>query len=76
VTVPKLFLHATHDEVIPYDLGERLFTIAPGPKRFVPLAGGHNDAWAADAATYFASVARFLRELDQPGRDTGKRLTP
>jgi hypothetical protein len=76
VTVPKLFLHATHDEVIPYDLGERLFALAPGPKRFVPLAGGHNDAWAADAATYFASVARFLRELDRLGRDTGERLTP
>lgn len=63
VAVPKLFLHASADEVIPYDLGRRLFDIAPGPKRFVPLAGGHNDAYAADSATYFGSVSRFLREL-------------
>jgi fermentation-respiration switch protein FrsA (DUF1100 family) len=63
VSVPKLFLHATADEVIPYEFGKRLFELAPGPKRFVPLAGGHNDAYAADSATYFGAVAAFLREL-------------
>jgi fermentation-respiration switch protein FrsA (DUF1100 family) len=64
VTVPKLFLHATADEVIPYDFGRRLFELAPGPKRFVPLAGGHNDAYSADSATYFGGVAAFLGELE------------
>jgi hypothetical protein len=64
VAVPKLFLHATADEVIPYEFGQRLFQLAPGPKRFVPLAGGHNDAYAADSAGYFGGVAAFLRELE------------
>jgi fermentation-respiration switch protein FrsA (DUF1100 family) len=64
VSVPKLFLHATADEVIPYEFGRRLFELAPGPKRFVPLAGSHNDAYAADSATYFEGVAAFLRELE------------
>lgn len=63
VTVPKLFLHATADEIIPYQFGRRLFDLAPDPKRFVPLAGHHNDAYASDSATYFGSVAAFLREL-------------
>jgi uncharacterized protein len=61
---PKLFLHATADEVIPYDLGQRLFELAPGPKQFVSLVGGHNDAYATDSAAYFGSIARFLRQLD------------
>jgi fermentation-respiration switch protein FrsA (DUF1100 family) len=64
VSVPKLFLHATADEVIPYEFGRRLFDMAPGPKRFVPLAGGHNDAYAADSATYFGGVAAFLDGLE------------
>jgi fermentation-respiration switch protein FrsA (DUF1100 family) len=64
VAGPKLFLHATRDDVIPYDLGERLFEAAGGPKEFVPLDGGHNDAYATDSAVYFGAVARFLRELN------------
>jgi len=64
VAVPKLFLHATADEVIPFDLGERLFELAPGRKRFVRLAGGHNNAYSADSTTYFGGVAAFLRELE------------
>jgi fermentation-respiration switch protein FrsA (DUF1100 family) len=64
VAGPKLFLHAAADEVIPFDLGERLFEAAPGPKHFVRLGGGHNDAYSADSAAYFGSVAAFLRQLD------------
>ena len=63
IAAPKLFLHATADEVIPFELGRRLFDAAPGPKQFVALAGGHNDAYAVDSATYFGSVARFLQGL-------------
>jgi fermentation-respiration switch protein FrsA (DUF1100 family) len=65
VAGPKLFLHATADEIIPYDLGRRLFDVAGGPKQFVSLTGGHNDAYAADSATYFGSVEQFLRQLER-----------
>jgi fermentation-respiration switch protein FrsA (DUF1100 family) len=63
VKVPMLFLHATRDEIIPYDLARRLYQLAPGPKRFVDLDGGHNDAYAADSAAYFGGVARFLQDI-------------
>jgi fermentation-respiration switch protein FrsA (DUF1100 family) len=63
VSAPKLFLHATADEVIPFDLGERLYELAPGPKHFVRLDGGHNDAYSADSAAYFGGVAEFLGRL-------------
>lgn len=58
---PKLFLHARRDEVVPLDLGRRLFERAPGPKEFVELGGGHNDAYLADSAAYFGALAAFLR---------------
>jgi len=62
LTLPKLFLHARADDVVPIDHGERLFALAPEPKRFVPLAGGHGDAFLVDSAAYFGAIKAFLRE--------------
>lgn len=64
--LPKLFLHAERDEVIPIDHGRRLYAAAPEPKRFVALAGGHNDAFDADSAAYFGAIERFVVELGTP----------
>src|SRR5262245_20832227 len=63
LTLPKLFLHARGDDVVPIDHGERLFALAPEPKRFVPLAGGHGDAFLVDSAAYYGAIARFLSAL-------------
>jgi fermentation-respiration switch protein FrsA (DUF1100 family) len=63
LTVPKLFLHATADEVIPLAHGRRLFEAAPPPKTFVELDGGHGDAFDVDSARYFGSIANFLSSL-------------
>jgi fermentation-respiration switch protein FrsA (DUF1100 family) len=63
VTVPKLFLHATEDEVIPLAHGRRLYDAAPQPKIFVELRGGHGDAFDVDSARYFGSIANFLAPL-------------
>jgi len=63
LTIPKLFLHATADEVIPLAHGRRLFEAAPPPKTFVELKGGHGDAFDVDSARYFGSIAEFLQGL-------------
>jgi hypothetical protein len=63
VTVPKLFLHASGDEVIPLAHGRRLYQAAPPPKAFVELRGGHGDAFDADSTAYFGSIAHFLATL-------------
>jgi pimeloyl-ACP methyl ester carboxylesterase len=63
LTLPKLFLHARADDVVPIHHGRRLFALAPEPKRFVELAGGHGDAFLADSARYFGALADFVREL-------------
>jgi fermentation-respiration switch protein FrsA (DUF1100 family) len=63
LTLPKLFLHARADEVIPLAHGRRLYDVAPPPKTFVALAGGHGDAFERDSAAYFGAIARFLTTL-------------
>ena len=63
LTLPKLFLHARADEVIPIAHGRRLYEAAPPPKRFVELEGTHGDAFDADSAAYFGAIGKFLTEL-------------
>jgi fermentation-respiration switch protein FrsA (DUF1100 family) len=68
VTIPKLFLHASGDEVIPLAHGRRLFDAAPEPKTFVELSGGHGDAFDLDSARYFGSIERFIASLSASSR--------
>jgi fermentation-respiration switch protein FrsA (DUF1100 family) len=63
VTIPKLFLHARGDEVIPLAHGRRLYEASPPPKTFVELVGGHGDTFDLDSANYFGSIERFIAGL-------------
>jgi fermentation-respiration switch protein FrsA (DUF1100 family) len=65
LTLPKLFLHARADEVIPIAHGRRLYEAAAPPKRFVELRGTHGDAFDADSAAYFGAIGRFVMELER-----------
>jgi len=67
VFMPKLFLHAREDDVVPIAHGRRLYEAAAAPKEFVALAGGHGDAFEADSAVYFGAIARFLASLPASG---------
>jgi uncharacterized protein len=63
--LPKLFLHARNDEVIPFAHGRRLFEAAADPKEFVALRGGHGDAFELDSAAYYGAIGRFVAELER-----------
>lgn len=67
VGIPKLFLHASADDVIPLAHGRRLFEAAPEPKTLVELEGGHGDAFDTDSARYFGSIANFLEVIARRG---------
>jgi fermentation-respiration switch protein FrsA (DUF1100 family) len=60
--LPKLFLHAEHDEVVPIGHGRRLYQAAAPPRRFVQLAGSHGDAFVVDSAAYYGAIRRFVAE--------------
>lgn len=64
---PVLVLHSPHDEIIPIDLGRRLYDAAPGPKRFVALSGGHNDGFLRSQPEYGRALGEFLATLEAPG---------
>ena len=60
--IPKLFIHGTSDETIPYEIGEKLFEIAADPKEWysVPYAG-HNDVYRFGGYRYLWKISRFSK---------------
>ncbi len=61
VTLPKLILHGTSDQVIPHAMSDALFNAASEPKRLVKFEGASHSgiAWAA-AAQYMEAVRAFV----------------
>lgn len=58
--VPFFAAHGDQDEVVSYELGERLFAAAPEPKRFLRVPGArHNDVFASTAL--LDAIAEFTR---------------
>lgn len=63
---PVLVTHSPEDEVIPYEMGKRLYEAARQPKQFVGLSGGHNERLYFNDEAYIQAVRGFLK-LGQPG---------
>lgn len=54
---PLLVIHGTKDEVIPYDLGVKLFSKYEKTKHFVSIiGGGHNNLEYVDRRKYYDSI--------------------
>ncbi|MFQ5482832.1 MAG: alpha/beta hydrolase [Nitrospinaceae bacterium] len=63
LAVPKLFLHGTEDEVVPYALGKKLFAAASPPKTFYDIPGaGHNDTYVTGGTGYLQALDRFVTQ--------------
>jgi fermentation-respiration switch protein FrsA (DUF1100 family) len=61
--LPKLFLHARHDEVIPFQHGQTVFAAAAEPKQFVELNSGHADGYLAARTTYYPAIDAFIKRV-------------
>ena len=67
ITVPKLIIHGTRDEIVPFSLGEKLFKSASPPKYFFPIEGaGHNDTYIVGGTRYFQTISSFIRDSSIP----------
>jgi fermentation-respiration switch protein FrsA (DUF1100 family) len=66
VRCPKLVIHGTRDEIVPFGLGRKLYEAAPPPKIFYEVAdAGHNDlVWAA-GTEYSKRLHDFLSRVGQ-----------
>lgn len=74
IHAPVLIVHSRDDEIIPFHHGERLYAAANEPKRFLPIAGGHNDGFLISGARYRDGLRDFLnahlRDPPSPSEST------
>jgi hypothetical protein len=64
IRVPKLFIHSRQDEMIPFEMAERNFAVAPEPKFHAWfMLAGHNDLEIRFGRKYLASWSEFLSKL-------------
>ncbi len=62
IGMPKLFIHGTEDETVPYALGHRLFHEASSPKTFYAVPGaGHTDIHRHGGPAYLQTMERFFQ---------------
>jgi fermentation-respiration switch protein FrsA (DUF1100 family) len=62
VHCPKLFIHSRADEVVPYELGRRLYEAAPQPKEFYEVKGSpHNSTYVVGGKPYFEELRSFCK---------------
>ncbi len=63
INYPKLLFHSKSDEIVPFELGKKLFEHAAEPKDFVKLQGGHNDAFLTSQDVYVLKIDSFIDNL-------------
>jgi fermentation-respiration switch protein FrsA (DUF1100 family) len=63
IGVPKLILHSRDDEIVPLELGNMLYREAAGPKEFVELRGGHNDAFLISQEIFTSAIDSFITRV-------------
>lgn len=45
ISCPKLIIHSKEDDIVPFSLGEKLYSNASSPKQFLIIHGSHNTAF-------------------------------
>ena len=64
VSCPKLVIHGTRDEIVPFRLGRALYELAPSPKVFYTVPGaGHNDVLWIAGTEYSRQIQGFLQSI-------------
>jgi len=60
---PLLVMHGTQDQIIPVDLGRKVFDAAISPKSFHEIKGaGHNNLSNRFAKSYWTTISVFLEQ--------------
>ena len=60
LTMPKLFMHSSEDQLVPFEMGQRLFDAAAEPKEFLQISGGHNQVMSVSPQTFVNGIKSFL----------------
>jgi fermentation-respiration switch protein FrsA (DUF1100 family) len=61
LSMPKLIMHGEEDEIVPFNMGKRLFDAANAQKYFYSIEGaGHNDTYVVGGEKYFQVFIDFV----------------
>lgn len=71
---PVLFIHSRNDKIIPFEFGLRLYEAASEPKRFVEIAGSHNDGFLYSGDIYTKGWQEWLELITTHKVASKKRL--
>jgi len=63
LALPKLFLHAPEDELVPFEMGRKLFAAAAPPKDFLEIRGTHGEGAQLTGPAYAEGIDSFLRKI-------------
>lgn len=58
--IPVFIAHSPGDEIIPFRHGQELYAAANGPRRFLELAGGHNEGFIFMREAWVQALGDFL----------------
>jgi len=64
IEMPKLFIHSRNDDIVPFELAEKLYKKAKEPKRLAIIYGDHNGAFLESEKEYTNALRNFIQELD------------
>lgn len=59
IGIPKLFIHSSQDEIIPFEHGKKIFDNASTPKEFLQINGGHNEGFLLSGSHYINGLKSF-----------------
>lgn len=62
INCPLLVIHSPEDDIIPYDMGEKLFELGREPKTFLKISGLHNERHYLKTGQYVQTLKTFIGE--------------
>jgi len=62
IDIPTLCIHSPDDEIVPYELGRRLYEALAGEKYFFEIKGDHNYGFLLSGPGYKERLDNFLTE--------------
>ena len=66
VDCPVLIVHSRDDEIMPFSQARRLFELARGPKKFLEIAGTHNEGFITSGRRYEEGLNAFISQYVEP----------
>lgn len=63
INAPILIVHSSQDEVIPFEMGQKLFDLANEPKQFLEISGDHDNGYYQSGTIYLDGLDNFFKQL-------------